>query len=67
MVEKLNVTVERDGEVSRAEIHGSVRLKSFLHGSPDLQIMLNRDLFVGTCPQEFRRKGTRFLWTSLSR
>ena len=57
VIEKLNVTIERDGVVSLAEIHGSVRLKSFLQGAPELKIMLNRDLFVGSVPVEFGRKG----------
>ena len=56
VIEKLNVTIERDGVVSLAEIHGSVRLKSFLQGAPELKIMLNRDLFVGDTPPELGRK-----------
>ena len=57
VIEKLNITVERDGDISFAEIHGSIRLKSFLHGAPDLKIMLNRDLFVGGTPPEYKKKG----------
>jgi len=51
IIEKLNVTVESDGQVVHAEIQGVIRLKSFLHGAPELKIMLNRDLFVGALPQ----------------
>lgn len=56
VIEKLNITVERDGDISSAAIHGSIRLKSFLHGAPDLKIMLNRDLFVGGTPPEYKKK-----------
>ena len=46
IIEHLNVTVE-NGQVKRFGIWGSIQLKSYLWGTPELRIGLNDDLKLG--------------------
>jgi AP-4 complex subunit mu-1 len=47
VIERLNVVFSPSGSVVTAEVDGSVILKSFLAGSPDLFLGFNEDLVVG--------------------
>ena len=47
IIERLNVAFSPSGSVVTAEVDGSVVLKSFLAGSPDLYLGFNEDLVVG--------------------
>lgn len=47
ILERLNVVFSPSGVVVNAEVDGSVVLKSFLAGSPDLYLGFNEDLIVG--------------------
>jgi AP-1 complex subunit mu len=41
VIEKLNLLVSANGNVLRSEIIGSVKMKSFLSGMPELKLGLN--------------------------
>ena len=41
VIEKLNLLVSANGNVLRSEILGTVRMKSFLSGMPELKLGLN--------------------------
>lgn len=47
IIERLNVVFSADGNVVASEVDGSITMKSFLAGSPDLFLTLNDDLVVG--------------------
>ena len=41
VIEKLNLLVSANGNVLRSEIIGSIKMKSFLSGMPELKLGLN--------------------------
>jgi AP-4 complex subunit mu-1 len=47
VIERLNVVFNSQGNVLTSEVDGSIQMKSFLTGSPDLYLGLNDDLVVG--------------------
>jgi AP-4 complex subunit mu-1 len=47
VIERLNVTFNAQGSVVTSEVDGTIVMKSFLAGSPDLYLGLNEDLVVG--------------------
>jgi AP-4 complex subunit mu-1 len=47
IIERLNVVFNANGGVIASEVDGSIVMKSFLAGSPDLFLGLNEDLVVG--------------------
>ena len=47
VLERLNVVFNANGNVSNAEIDGSIIMKSFLAGTPELRLGLNDDLTIG--------------------
>jgi AP-4 complex subunit mu-1 len=47
IIERLNVVFNASGGVVASEVDGSIIMKSFLAGSPDLYLSLNEDLVVG--------------------
>ncbi|KAK2190643.1 hypothetical protein NP493_72g03000 [Ridgeia piscesae] len=54
IIERLTVVRETDGSVSRCEANGEVNLKSFLVGTPHIQLGFSNDLTVG---RDDRNKG----------
>jgi len=58
VVEKLNLLVSSNGTVLRSEILGSLKMKSYLSGMPDLKLGLNdKLLFEQTGPSAAASKG----------
>jgi AP-4 complex subunit mu-1 len=47
VIERLNVVFNAAGSVVNSEVDGTIIMKSFLAGSPDLYLGLNEDLVVG--------------------
>eukprot|EP00672_Neobodo_designis_P024546 CAMPEP_0174832628 /NCGR_PEP_ID=MMETSP1114-20130205/3772_1 /TAXON_ID=312471 /ORGANISM="Neobodo designis, Strain CCAP 1951/1" /LENGTH=465 /DNA_ID=CAMNT_0016066489 /DNA_START=62 /DNA_END=1459 /DNA_ORIENTATION=- len=47
VIERLNVVFNASGSVINSEVDGTIIMKSFLAGSPDLYLGLNEDLVVG--------------------
>lgn len=47
IIERLNTTFNSQGTVVSSEVDGSIVMKSFLAGTPDLYVGLNEDLVVG--------------------
>lgn len=48
VIERLNVVFNAQGSVVTSEVDGTIIMKSFLAGSPDLYLGLNEDLVVGS-------------------
>ena len=46
LIEKIAVTIDADGRVVRQAVRGSLQLKSYLSGNPELRIGLNEDLTI---------------------
>ena len=46
LIEKISVTMDADGRVVRQALRGSLQLKSYLSGNPELRIGLNEDLAI---------------------
>jgi AP-4 complex subunit mu-1 len=46
VIEKLTLVLKRDGSVSQQYINGTIQLKSFLTGSPDMKMGLNEQLAI---------------------
>lgn len=47
IIERLTLLVNSNGVVSNSSIDGSIMMKSFLSGNPELRVALNEDLVVG--------------------
>ena len=47
IIERLTVLFNSSGQVVNSSIDGSVMMKSFLSGNPELRLALNEDLVVG--------------------
>eukprot|EP00474_Spongospora_subterranea_P010167 CRZ10625.1 hypothetical protein [Spongospora subterranea] len=45
--ERINVTFNSDGVVVRSEIDGTIQMKSYLSGNPELKLALNEELVIG--------------------
>ena len=59
VIEKLNIMVNANGSVLRSEIIGSLRMRSFLSGMPELKLGLNDKILMdahgrGETPQQHR-------------
>lgn len=48
ILEKLTVLFNSNGLVVNSSIDGSIQMKSFLSGNPELRLALNEDLVIGT-------------------
>jgi len=48
--ERINVTFNSDGVVVRSEINGTIQMKSYLTGNPELKLALNEEIVVGKSP-----------------
>lgn len=49
VVEKISVTFSSSGYILTSEIDGTIQMKSYLSGNPDIRLALNEDLCIGTC------------------
>ena len=47
VIERVTVLFNQTGMVLKSEIDGTIQMKSFLHGNPELRLALNEDLLVG--------------------
>lgn len=47
VVEKLNVTFNSSGHLLTSEIDGSIQIRNFLHGTPQIRLALPEDLAIG--------------------
>eukprot|EP00894_Picocystis_sp_ML_P001444 jgi/Pico_ML_1/51961/g2747.t1 len=48
VIEKLDVLLNASGFASRANVDGSIMVKSYLTGRPDIKLALNNDLYIGS-------------------
>ena len=48
ILEKLTVLFNANGFVVNSSIDGTIQMKSFLSGNPELRLALNEDLVIGT-------------------
>lgn len=46
VIERISAVIAADGTVSQMEVNGSINVKNFLVGCPQIKIMLNNDLVV---------------------
>ena len=53
LLERLIVVFGKDGSVVRSQIDGSVQVKAFVSGSPQMILALNADLNVGSAGEEY--------------
>jgi len=47
VIEKLNVTFNSSGHLLTSEIDGSIQIRNFLHGNPQIRLALPEDLAIG--------------------
>lgn len=47
VLERLTVLVAATGELIRSEVNGSIQIKSYLTGNPEVHITLNEDIVIG--------------------
>ena len=47
LIERITVLINSSGQVLKTEIDGSIRMKSYLKGQPELKLALNEDLVIG--------------------
>jgi AP-4 complex subunit mu-1 len=47
VVEKLNVTFNSSGHLLTSEVDGSIQIRNFLHGTPQIRLALPEDLAIG--------------------
>ncbi|GKV46943.1 hypothetical protein SLEP1_g53900 [Rubroshorea leprosula] len=47
IIEKLSVTFSSSGYILTSEIDGTIQMKSFLTGNPEIRLALNEDLSIG--------------------
>mmetsp|Transcript_2734 Transcript_2734/g.4239 ORF Transcript_2734/g.4239 Transcript_2734/m.4239 type:complete len:302 (-) Transcript_2734:32-937(-) len=43
LLERLTVLIDKEGEIIRSEVDGALVMKSYLHGTPRIDMALNRD------------------------
>jgi AP-4 complex subunit mu-1 len=48
ILERISCTFAANGEVTNSNINGSIMMKSFLSGNPELRLALNEDLAIGS-------------------
>lgn len=47
IIERLNVTFSNTGNLLVSEVDGTIQVKSFLSGNPEIRVALNEDLVIG--------------------
>ncbi|KAL0911915.1 hypothetical protein M5K25_017851 [Dendrobium thyrsiflorum] len=47
IIEKISVTFSSSGYILTSEIDGTIQMKSYLSGNPDIRLALNEDLSIG--------------------
>ncbi|XP_020586822.1 AP-4 complex subunit mu-like isoform X1 [Phalaenopsis equestris] len=47
VIEKISVTFSSSGYILTSEIDGTIQMKSYLSGNPDIRLALNEDLSIG--------------------
>ncbi|XP_039010215.1 AP-4 complex subunit mu-like, partial [Hibiscus syriacus] len=47
MIEKISVTFSSSGYILTSEIDGTIQMKSYLTGNPEIRLALNEDLSIG--------------------
>ncbi|XP_078432610.1 clathrin adaptor complexes medium subunit family protein [Wolffia australiana] len=47
VIEKISVTFSSSGYILTAEIDGTIQMKSYLTGNPEIRLALNEDLIIG--------------------
>ena len=47
LIERLTVLFNSNGAILKSEIDGSIRMKSYLKGQPELKLALNEELVIG--------------------
>ncbi|PPR89345.1 hypothetical protein GOBAR_AA31338 [Gossypium barbadense] len=48
IIEKISVTFSSSGYILTSEIDGTIQMKSYLSGNPEIRLALNEDLSIGT-------------------
>ncbi|CAN1185389.1 AP-4 complex subunit mu [Linum perenne] len=48
IIEKISVTFSSSGYILTSEIDGTIQMKSYLSGNPEIRLALNEDLTIGT-------------------
>ncbi|CAI0467830.1 unnamed protein product [Linum tenue] len=48
IIEKISVTFSSSGYILTSEIDGTIQMKSYLSGNPEIRLALNEDLAIGT-------------------
>lgn len=48
VIEKISVTFSSSGYILTSEIDGTIQMKSYLTGNPEIRLALNEDLSIGT-------------------
>lgn len=48
LIEKISVTFNSSGYILTSEIDGTIQMKSYLTGNPEIRLAINEDLSIGT-------------------
>lgn len=48
IIEKISVTFSSSGYILTSEVDGTIQMKSYLSGNPEIRLALNEDLSIGT-------------------
>ncbi|KAE9603562.1 putative clathrin adaptor, mu subunit [Lupinus albus] len=59
VIEKISVTFNSSGLILTSEIDGTIQMKSYLTGNPEIRLALNEDLGIGT--SDYRGSGAVIL------
>ncbi|KAH1252333.1 AP-4 complex subunit mu [Glycine max] len=59
VIEKISVTFNSSGFILTSEIDGTIQMKSYLTGNPEIRLALNEDLSIGT--SDYRGSGAVIL------
>ncbi|GAU34943.1 hypothetical protein TSUD_312740 [Trifolium subterraneum] len=59
VIEKISVTFNSSGYILTSEIDGTIQMKSYLTGNPEIRVALNEDLSIGT--SDYRGSGAVIL------
>ncbi|KAG5030611.1 hypothetical protein JHK82_014217 [Glycine max] len=59
VIEKISVTFNSSGYILTSEIDGTIQMKSYLTGNPEIRLALNEDLSIGT--SDYRGSGAVIL------
>ncbi|BAT77742.1 AP-4 complex subunit mu-like [Vigna umbellata] len=59
VIEKISVTFNSSGFILTSEIDGTIQMKSYLSGNPEIRLALNEDLSIGT--SDYRGSGAVIL------